>query len=166
IIFILLLLVFRSPVAVAIPLVMGAVGVATSLAAIYLLASATDVSIFALNTASMIGLGLAIDFSLIVVSRYREELARGSPQEALENTLRTSGRSMASSGLTVMLTMSVLALYPVMIIRSIAETIAIVAGVSVLCGLLLLPALLAVSGRWINRWRIDSLLRRRQAGSE
>ena len=162
IIFVLLLLVFRSPVAVAIPLLMGAVGVVTSLAAIFLLASATDVSIFALNTASMIGLGLAIDFSLIVVSRYREELTRTSPRLALENTLKTSGHSIASSGLTVMLTMSVLALYPVMIIRSIAETIAIVAGVSVVVGLLFLPPLLAVVGPRINSLRIDGLLRRRE----
>jgi uncharacterized membrane protein YdfJ with MMPL/SSD domain len=166
IIFILLLIVFRSLVAVAIPLLMGAVGVATSLAAIYLLAKTTDVSIFALNTASMIGLGLAIDFSLIVVSRYREELERVPPQQALENTLNTSGRSIASSGLTVMLTMSVLALYPVMIIRSIAEAIAIVAGVSVVTGLLLLPALLALIGPRINTLRIDGLLPwRRQASN-
>ncbi len=164
IIFILLLLVFRSLVAVAIPLLMGAVGVTCSLAAIYVLARFTPVSIFALNTASMIGLGLAIDFSLIVVSRYREELKRVPPEVALRTTLSTAGRSIASSGLTVMLTMSVLALYPVMIIRSIAIAIAIVAGVSVIAGLLLLPALLAVIGPRINALSIDRLLRRSGTG--
>ena len=110
----------------------------------------TDISIFALNTASMIGLGLAIDFSLIMVSRFREEPAHLPTAEALDNTLQTAGRSITFSGLTLMLTMAVLTLFPVMIIRSIALSIAIVAGVAVLAGLLLLPALLVVSAPYLN----------------
>ena len=108
-----------------------------SLAILSVISRLTDVSIFSLNTASMIGLGLAIDFSLIMVSRFREELARASTAEALDNTLHTAGRSITFSGLTLMLTMAVLTLFPVMIIRSIALSIAIVAGVAVLAGLLL-----------------------------
>src|SRR5207253_9594768 len=105
-----------------------------------------------------IGLGLAIDFSLIMVSRYREELAHSPADKALENTLQTAGRSITFSGLTLMLTMAVLTLFPVMIIRSIALSIAIVAGVAVVAGFLLLPALLAVVGPHLNRLSLSRYL--------
>jgi RND superfamily putative drug exporter len=150
IVFVLLVLVFGSVVAAGVPLVLGAAGVVVSLAILAVLGRFTDISIFALNTASMIGLGLAIDFSLIMVSRFREELTRAPIAEALDNTLQTAGRSITFSGLTLMLTMAVLTLFPVMIIRSIALSIGIVAGVAVLAGLLLLPSLLVVSAPYLN----------------
>lgn len=150
IVFLLLIIVFGSVAAAGVPLVLGAACVLTSLAVLYLLSLATDVSIFALNTASMIGLGLAIDFSLIMVSRFREELARAPVETALENTLNTAGRSITLSGITLMLTMAVLTLFPVMVIRSIAVAIVIVAAVAVLAGLLLLPVLLAILGPRVN----------------
>ncbi|HTU18328.1 MAG TPA: MMPL family transporter [Gemmataceae bacterium] len=151
IIFVVLVLVFRSVVAALIPLLLGMVSVCVSLAFLYLLAQVTEVSIFALNTASMIGLGLAVDFSLILVSRYREELASRPMSEALEIMLRTSGRSITFSGVTLMLTMAVLILFPVMVINSIALAITIVAAVAVLTALLLLPPLLAILGPHLNR---------------
>ena len=104
----------------------------------------------------MIGLGLAIDFSLIMVSRFREELKTHAMEPALEITLQTAGRSIAFSGVTLMLTMAVMSLFPVMVIRSIALAIAIVAAIAVTAGLLLLPALLAIIGR-----HVDSLSLRR-----
>lgn len=158
VIFILLVLVFGSLVAAGIPLVLGAVGVFSSLGVLYIVAQLTDVSIFALNTASMIGLGLAIDFSLIMVSRFREELVHQSVQEALNRTLQTAGRSITFSGITLILTMAVLTLFPVMIIRSIAMAIMIVAAVAVLSGLLLLPALLAVLGNRVNSLNLRNRL--------
>ena len=147
IVFILLVLVFGSLVAAGVPLVLGAACVVTSLAVLYVLPLFTDISIFALNTASMIGLGLAIDFSLIMVSRFREELRACHPGAgARPHACRRPGRSITFSGMTLMLTMAVLTLFPVMIIRSIALAIVIVAAVAVLAGLLLLPALLALFG--------------------
>ncbi len=154
VVLLLLILVFGSLVAAIVPLLLGAACVVISLAILDVLARTTDVSIFALNTASMIGLGLAIDFSLIMVSRYREELTRRPVKEAIDVTLNTAGRSIVISGVTLMLTMAVLSLYPVMIIRSIALAIAITAAVAVLCGLLLLPALLAAFGTRINNFNL------------
>lgn len=166
IVFVLLILVFGSVVAAFVPLVLGAAGVLVSLALLYIVAQITDLSIFALNTASMIGLGLAIDFSLIMVSRFREELAHRPMAEALERTLQTAGRSITFSGITLMLTMAVLTLFPVMVIRSIALAIVIVAAVAVLSGLLLLPAVLAVLGGRVNsldlRRYLPVLSRRRE----
>ena len=152
IVFVLLVLVFGSLVAAGVPLILGAACVVLSLAVLAVLGRFTDISIFALNVASMIGLGLAIDFSLIMVSRFREEAARLPLAEAIDSTLQTAGRSITFSGLTLMLTMSVLTLFPVMMIRSIALSIAIVAGAAVLAGLLLLPALLVVLAPHLHRF--------------
>jgi RND superfamily putative drug exporter len=157
-VFVLLVLVFGSLVAAGVPLVLGAACVIVSLALLAVLGRFTDISIFALNVASMIGLGLSIDFSLIMASRFREELARVSPDKALDNTLQTAGRSITFSGLTLMLTMAVLTLFPVMMIRSIALSIAIVAGVAILGGLLLLPALLVVVGPHLDRLSLRRFL--------
>lgn len=151
IVFILLVLVFGSLVAAGVPLILGAMTVVSSLAMLYVVAQFMDVSIFALNTASMIGLGLAVDFSLIIVSRFREELRHLNVAEALDRTMQTAGRSITYSGVTLMLTMSVLALFPIMIIRSIALSIVIVAVVAILGALLLLPAMLVISAGWLHR---------------
>jgi putative drug exporter of the RND superfamily len=151
IVFILLVLVFGSLVAAGVPLILGAMTVVASLAVLYLVAQVMDVSIFALNTASMIGLGLSVDFSLIVVSRFREELRNLDVEAALDRTMQTAGRSITYSGVTLMLTMSVLALFPIMIIRSIALSIVIVAIVAILGALLLLPAMLVITSGWLHR---------------
>ena len=155
---VLLVLVFGSVVAAAVPLVLGAVSVAVALAFVYLLALASDVSIFALNIGTMIGLGLAIDFSLIMVSRFREELRDAPVETALERTLQTAGRSITFSGITLALTMTVLALFPVMVIRSVALAIAVVAAVAVLTGLLLLPVVLVLLHRHLDRWNLRARL--------
>ena len=155
---ILLVLVFGSVVAASVPLLLGAVSVALALAFVYLLALVSDVSIFALNIGTMIGLGLAIDFSLIMVSRFREELRHAPLESALDRTLQTAGRSITYSGITLALTMTVLALFPVMVIRSVAVAIAVVAAVSVLTGLLLLPVVLVLLHRHLERWNLRARL--------
>jgi RND superfamily putative drug exporter len=157
-VFLVLLLVFGSLVAAAIPLVVGAACVLLSLGSIYLLSRVSDVSIFALNTASMIGLGLAIDFSLIMVSRFREELAHRPLPEALDAMLQTAGRSVTFSGVTLMLTMAVLTLFPVMVIYSIALAVTVVAGAALLVALLLLPAVLVLLGPHLDRLSVRRLL--------
>jgi len=154
IVFVLLVLVFGSLVAAGVPLVLGLATVLLSLSVLWIVAQVSDVSIFALNVASMIGLGLAIDFSLILVSRFREELVHRSVEEALDVTLQTAGRSITFSGVTLAMTMSVLTLFPIMVIRSIALAIVVVAITAILTGLFLLPVMLALLGHRINSVRV------------
>ena len=153
---ILLLVVFRTVVASALPLVLGAASVILALAAMYLLSFATDISIFALNTASMIGLGLGIDFSLIVVNRFEEELDRGqSPHAAVAATMASAGRSIVYSGLIVFAGMLVLTLqFDLLVVRSMSLAVMLVAATGLLAGVTLLPALLAILGPRIHWLRV------------
>jgi RND superfamily putative drug exporter len=141
-VFIILLIYLRSATAAAIPFVVGGISIVLSLGAMFVLASFADVSIFAMNVSTMIGFGLAVDFSLLLLQRYREELSRGSAEHALQVTMETAGRSVCISGTTLMLTLLVLTLFPVMIIRSIAQAIVFTSFVAVLASLLLVPSIL------------------------
>lgn len=157
-VFLLLVVIMGAVVAAGVPLILGLVSVVSALAVLYVLAQFGDISIFALNTGTMIGLGLAIDFSLILVSRFREELAHRPVEQALDVTLQTAGRSITFSGVTLMMTMAVLTLFPVMIIRSIALSIVVVAVVSLTAALTLLPAIMAILGERIVKGDIRRLL--------
>jgi uncharacterized membrane protein YdfJ with MMPL/SSD domain len=119
IVIIFLLLVFRTVVSAFIPLLLGACSVVTAIAIVAIIGARTDLSIFALNTASMLGLGLGIDFSLIVVSRFRDELRAGrTTADALAITMSTAGRSITYSGITVICAMLIpVLLFDLMIIR-------------------------------------------------
>lgn len=152
----LLILTFRTVISAAVPLILGAAAVVTALAMLYVAGSSTDVSIFALNVASMIGLGLGIDFSLIVVNRFREELAlRGNPADAVAMTMATAGRSIVYSGITVILGMIVLtAMFNLMVVRSISLGVMLVAVTALLAGMTLLPALLGVLGHRLEWLRV------------
>lgn len=147
IVLLLLLLVFRTIISAAIPLFLGGVAVVMSIGALYAVGSLSDTSIFALNVASMIGLGLGIDFSLIVINRFREERAAGYPTpDAVARTMATAGRSITYSGLTVVLAMLVLTLmlYDIMIVRSISLAVMLVAAMALFAGMTLLPAVLGI----------------------
>ncbi|MFN8522459.1 MAG: MMPL family transporter [Chloroflexota bacterium] len=147
----LLVLVFGTLVAAGLPIILGLAAVVTALAGIYVVAQRMETSIFAMNTASMIGLGLGIDFSLLMVSRYREELAKGlRPHDATVRTVATAGQAIVFSGLTVMLGLAVMLLYDLVLIRSIALGMLMVAGLAVLGAVTLLPALLCIFGRGVN----------------
>lgn len=151
----LLLLVFGTIVAAGLPVMLGAAAVVTALGGLYLIAQRMETSIFAMNTASMIGLGLGIDFSLLMVSRFREELARGrSAHDATVRTVQTAGKSIVFSGLTVMLGLSVMLLYDLTLVRSIAMGMLLVAGLAVLGAVTLLPALMALFGRQVNSFNL------------
>jgi len=152
----LLLVTFGTAVAAFLPLLLAGASVAGGTALIYLIGRTTDTSVFALNVASMIGLGLAIDFSLIVVNRFREELARrGDVESAVEATMATAGRSILYSGVTVMLGMLVLSvLVDLMVIRSISLGVLVVAATALLAGLTLLPAVLGLLGQRVERLRV------------
>ena len=168
IVLILLLLVFRTVVSAAIPLILGACSVVTAIALLYVIGSNTTVSIFALNVASMLGLGLGIDFSLIIVSRYRDELAAGrDPRDALMLTMATAGRSIAYSAITVILSMFILfALLNIMLVRSLALAVLLVATTGLLAAMTLLPALLAILGRRIEWLPVLPRPKRRAAGEQ
>ena len=156
-----LLLVFGSLVAASLPLFVGGASVAVALAGIFLVAHATPMSIFVLNLATLLGLGLGVDYSLLMTSRFREELAaRGWTPDVVEDavgaTVGTAGRAVFFSGLTVLLGLLGLVLFEFMILRSVGIAGAIVVALAVAAALTLLPALLAFAGV-----RLDSLRVRR-----
>jgi RND superfamily putative drug exporter len=154
-----LLLVFGSIVAAALPLAVGGAAVVTALAGVFLVAQLTPMSIFVLNLATLLGLGLGVDYSLLMTSRFREELAaRGWTPEAVEDavavTVATAGRAVFFSGLTVLLGLLGLVLFEFMILRSVGIAGAIVVGLAVTAALTLLPALLAIAGTHLDRFRV------------
>jgi len=113
------------------------------------------VSIFSINIVTMIGLGLAIDYALFIVTRFREELAHGNDVEtALTATMATAGRTVAFSGVTVGVAISSLVLFPVMFLKSMAYGGAAAVAIAMLAALTALPALLAVLGHRVNNLRI------------
>ena len=151
-----LLLVFGSVVAAGVPLAVGGAAVVVALAAIFVIASLTPMSIFVLNLATLLGLGLGVDYSLLMTSRFREELAaRGGGPDAVDEAVRltviTAGRAVFFSGLTVLLGLLGLVLFEFMILRSVGVAGAIVVGLAVLAALTLLPAILAIVGPRIDR---------------
>jgi putative drug exporter of the RND superfamily len=160
-----LLLVFGSVVASAVPLAVGGAAVVVALAGIFLIASATPMSIFALNLATLLGLGLGVDYSLLMTSRFREEMAaRSWRQDAVEDavgaTVRTAGRAVFFSGLTVLLGLVGLVLFEFMILRSVGIAGAIVVALSVVGAMTLLPAILAIIGVHIDRLRVRRVVAR------
>ena len=154
-----LLFVFGSAVAAGVPLIVGGTAVVVALAGIFLVGSVMPMSIFVLNLATLLGLGLGVDYSLLLTSRFREELARrpAGPDrvaEAVRVTVATAGRAVFFSGLTVLLGLLGLVLFEFMILRSVGIAGAIVVGLAVLSALTLLPAILAIVGERIDRFSI------------
>ncbi|MBO9522107.1 MAG: MMPL family transporter [Nocardioidaceae bacterium] len=145
------LLFFRSFVASLLPPVLGGLAILVTFFALRVVASFTDLSVFALNIVTGLGLGLAIDYSLFMVSRYREEAARtGFGVEALGRTLATSGRAIVFSSLTVGAALASLTVFPQRFLYSMGLAGAIVALVAAVLALVVLPALLAVLGPRVN----------------
>ncbi|MGZ5336858.1 MAG: MMPL family transporter [Solirubrobacterales bacterium] len=158
------LLFFRSLVAAALPLVLGGVGIVSALFAMRIMDEFVPLSVLALNVVTAIGLGLAIDYSLFIVSRYREELARGAdPPQALETSLETSGRAVAFSGLTVGAAMAAMLVFPQQFIYSMGMGGIAVALLCCLAALLVLPAVLALLGERVNSLAPGWLQRSRRA---
>lgn len=150
-----LLLIFGSLVAAITPVLMAPVAVTLALALIYLIGHRLDMSIFVLNIASMLGLGVAIDYSLFLVHRFREELALGRDLEtAVGRTVATSGRAILVSALVVTIGFSALTLVNVSMMQSIGIGGAIVTALSLVVALTLLPAILGILGPRINRFPV------------
>ena len=150
--FILLVFVFGGLVASAMPLLVGVSAILGSLLIIYLLTLFTGVSVFALNLITGLGLGLGIDYSLLVVNRFREELHSGkSVDEAIKRTVATAGKTVFYSGLTVVITLASLMLFPLMFLKSFGYAGVTVVIMAVLGALIALPALLAILGKRIDK---------------
>ena len=152
---IILLIVFRSVIAALLPLVVAAVAVVGTAAALKGLSELTLVSIFALNLTTALGLGMGVDYSLFAISRWREERAAGaSPDEALRITIRRAGRSILFSGLTTAATLAALLLFDYPLLRSLAVAGFVVVLLATVGALLALPATMALLGDRIDRFMV------------
>jgi RND superfamily putative drug exporter len=152
---ILLLFVFRSVIAALLPLFVGVTAIFGTLLSLFIIGSVTDVSIYAVNLTTALGLGLAIDYSLFIVSRFREELQAGRTNEAaVVRTIETAGKTILISALTVAVSLSALLVFPLYFLRSFAYAGIAVVLLALAGSILSLPALLAVLGQRVNSLRI------------
>jgi RND superfamily putative drug exporter len=155
ILLVLLLFVFRSPVAASLPLGVGLIAVVGTLLVLRVVAAMTEVSIFALNLTTGMGLGLGIDYSLFVVSRFREELAAGQTvPDAVAGTVATAGRTVLFSAIAVAASLSALLLFPIVFLRSFAYAGIPVVALAAAGAILTLPAVLALLGEGIDKWSV------------
>ncbi len=157
--FLLLLFIFGGLIASAMPLIVGLSAILGTFLILYLISLATGVSIFALNLTTGMGLGLGIDYSLLIVNRFREELHSGKTvEESVARTVATAGRTVFFSGLTVLVTVSSLMFFPLMFLKSFGYAGVGVVFTAVFGALIPLPAILAMLGT-----RIDKLVVRKSA---
>jgi RND superfamily putative drug exporter len=153
-----LLVAFTSLVAAGLPIMLALVSLGVTLGALYFLAGVTDMNVYVTNTASIVGIGVGIDYALFVVTRFREELRRGRPvAEAVPLALATSGRAVALSGATVIVALAGMFLVDIQAFRSMAIGSMSVVAVAVLAAITLLPAVLSLVGHWVDRLRIPLL---------
>src|SRR5690349_15172371 len=158
---ILMLVIFGSLAAASLPLAIGGAAILGSFAALRLLTLVTDVSVYSINITTILGLGLAIDYGLFMVARFRDELSvQPSTEAALARTVATAGRTVAVSGITVALALASLMLFPEMFLRSMGYGGVATVLVDMLAALTIMPALLAVLGPRVNALRIRRSVRR------
>ena len=154
---VLLLLIFRGVVAAVLPLAVGALSVVGTFLVLFVINEFTEVSVFALNLTTAMGLGLAIDYSLFIVSRYREELRDHEPDVAVRRTVRTAGRTVLFSALTVAASLCALLVFDISFLRSFAYAGLAVSALAGIYAVVVLPAMLAALGH-----RVDALPVRRR----
>ena len=146
------MLVFGSAVAASLPLLIGVLSVLGTFLTLHLLVKGVDVSVYSVNLATSLGLGLGIDYGLFMVTRYREELTRRDRTAAIVATVRTAGRTVLFSAVTVLLSLSALLVFPLYFLRSFAYAGLAAVVFAAIGAVVVLPAVLAVLGH-----RIDSL---------
>jgi RND superfamily putative drug exporter len=155
----LLVLIFAAFIAALLPLSVGVLAIVGGLGGTLFLAHFTDVSQYAINIVTLIGLGVAIDYSLFIVNRYRDEFAAGATrEEAIAIAMSTAGRAITFSGITVAIGLSAMLFFQGTFLASMGAAGAIVVGIAVLYGLTFLPALLSVMGGAVNYRILSSLL--------
>jgi len=161
----LLILIFAGVVAAGLPLGVGLLTIVGGIGGSFFLNRFTDVSQYAINIVTLIGLGVSIDYSLFIVNRYRDELAKGATrQEAIATTMATAGRAITFSGLTVAVGLSAMLFFQGTFMASMGAAGAIVVAVAVIYGLTFLPALLSIIGPGVNRWRVPMFSYRSTGG--
>ena len=161
---VLLVLIFAGLVAAGLPMGVGVLTILGGIGGTFFLNRFTDVSQYALNIVTLIGLGVSIDYSLFIVNRFRDELAKGSSrEEAIATTIATAGRAITFSGLTVAVGLSTMLFYQGTFMASMGAAGAIVVAVALVYGLTFLPALLAIIGPGVNRLRLP-IFRYRSTG--
>jgi putative drug exporter of the RND superfamily len=152
---ILLLVAFASIVAASLPLAIGVIAIFGAFAELFLVSQITDVSIFAINLATAMGLGLGIDYALLIVNRFREELvAEDGIEDALARTVTSAGRTVVFSSLTVAVALSALLVFPLYFLRSFAFAGIGVVIIALFGALVTLPAILALLGPRVNAGRL------------
>lgn len=153
--FLALIWIFGSAIAATVPLAIAAVAVAGATAALRIIFAFNDISVFALNLATALCLALAIDYTLFIIARYREETAGGAPPaQALITTMNTAGRTVTYSAITVALSLATMAIFPMYFLRSLAYAGVICVGLCLFGALVIAPALLVVLGARIDDWDI------------
>ena len=161
---VLLVLIFGGLAAASLPLAIGGIGILGSFTALRLLTLFTTVSIYSVNITTILGLGLAIDYGLFMVGRFREELGRTDDiEDAVARTVATAGRTVAVSGVTVAVALASLMLFPMTFLRSMGYGGVATVGVDMLAALTVMPALLAVLGPRVNALRVRPLRQPRAA---
>ena len=162
---VLLVIVFGSAVAALLPMIVALISIFGSFAILNALTQFTDVSVFAINLVTALGLGLGVDYALLFVSRYREELRGGaSPREGAVNTLVSAGRTIAFSAVTVLAALSAMLVFPPYFLKSFAYAGIAVVAVAAVAALVVLPALLVVLGERVNSGRLPWFGKERAQG--
>ncbi|QPP05611.1 MMPL family transporter [Streptomyces bathyalis] len=152
---VLLVIAFGSFVAALLPLAIGLIAILGTFAELFVLGSVTDVSVFSVNLTTALGLGLGIDYGLLIVSRFRERLSEGDDVgDALRTTVTTAGRTIAFSAATVVAALAALLLFPPFFLRSFAYAGIGVVAIAAMAALIVVPALLAVLGHRVNKGRL------------
>ncbi|MGM9928431.1 MAG: MMPL family transporter [Bacillus sp. (in: firmicutes)] len=146
-----LLLAFGSVVAAIIPLVIGGFTVLSALGILTLLGNSLDLSVFLLNVAPMIGLALSIDFALLFINRYKEELQHSEPRQAVKTTIQTAGKSIIFSAICVFIGLAAMLIIEIDIFRTVAIGGMVVVAMAVFASLTLLPAILMLVGKHLNK---------------
>ncbi|MGC4105081.1 MAG: MMPL family transporter [Thermomicrobiales bacterium] len=159
-----LVLVFGTLAAAGLPLVIGGLGIVAAIAAVFVASQLGFQSVFAVNVVTMLGLGLGIDYSLFMVTRFREELRKRDPAEAVAATMATTGKAILFSGVTVIFGLAATQFFPLPALHSLGQAGMIVTFCALLFGLSLLPALLVMMGRRINRFALP--FARERVGTE
>jgi len=159
---ILLVIVFGGLVATVLPLIVGGIAIAGALAILRLMTNFTQISVYAVNIVTVLGLGLAIDYALFIVTRFREELAIDDTdvRGALQRTMSTAGRTVFFSGLTVSMSLLGLTLFPILFLRSMGIGSIAAVLIAMLSALTILPAALSVLGKRVNALSLQRLFRR------
>src|SRR5215467_1195034 len=161
-----LIVIFASIVAASLPIGVGLLAIVGGVGGTLFLARFTDVSQYAINVVTLIGLAVAIDYSLFIVNRFRDELAAGASREdALAITMSTAGRAITFSGITVAIGLSAMLFFQGTFMASMGAAGGIVVGIAVVYGLTFLPALMAIMGPRVDRLRVPFIGRRKPEGT-